>query len=67
MDGAVVQGPKRPFWGCQQCGLTSNWACRLRCRCSASAPQAVLKRVQQDPGVRGAPRGMCGGARPPAV
>ncbi|CAK0839213.1 unnamed protein product [Prorocentrum cordatum] len=46
MDGDVVRGPKQPFLNCLKCGITSNWACQLRCRCGVKAPKAVLKRAQ---------------------
>ena len=46
MSADVVRGPKTPFWSCQSCQATSNWACRLRCRCGAKAPGYVLARAK---------------------
>ncbi|CAK0873524.1 unnamed protein product, partial [Prorocentrum cordatum] len=68
MDGAdVVRGPKTPFWGCQSCGLTSNWACRLRCRCGAKAPAFALQRAKSFGGGGSPPRLEPGRGRPPAA
>ena len=46
MGDDVVRGPKQPFWGCQSCGRTSNWACRLRCKCGAAAPNHVMQKAK---------------------
>eukprot|EP00959_Pyramimonas_sp_CCMP1952_P075578 1579879-Pyramimonas_sp.AAC.1 len=35
-----------PHWGCQKCGRTSNWACRLQCQCGQKAPKHVLDRAK---------------------
>ena len=61
MSNDVVKGPKLPLWGCQACGRTSNWACRVRCRCGAEAPSHVLLRAKSFGG-NNAPNGGAGGA-----
>ena len=39
----LLLGPKKPYWQCQHCHRTSNWATRIVCSCGKSAPKAVVK------------------------
>ena len=45
-DGAVLRGPKSPFWGCG-CGEDGNWASRIRCRACGTDAQARIRTAAQ--------------------
>ena len=56
--GKLLQGPRRPFWTCTQCGTASNFACRIVCRCGHPAPRAVATKAKE------AANDKTGGAKP---
>ena len=45
-DGAVLRGPRTPFWSCN-CGQDANWANRVACRgCGKAPPRTIVDKAR---------------------